>query len=226
MTSEIDNAVNLDLFKKLISGLPLTQIAQLQKLLRSEWNRQKTILKRQTHLPFKLKLQHLIDADWCEIYFSKSESRNHYVYLHVDPTENNASFAFVLNNKEILFNMPFYVGQGVDNRYKSFLRNPIHRSRLNGLTRQGYGIDDISKIIVENLTESEARCLEAKLILYFGLKISSCDVPALSGYDACLLNKEYEKYPDHYNNYHGSHAIFCMQSCRIKETKRKPKGKE
>ena len=100
------------------------------------------------------------------------QSKNYYVYLHLDPTnpiENNTRkpkhlFYAAIGCKYL----PFYVGKGSNNRAYDLNRNELHRKIRQRIRKSNNDVEVF--ILKDNLTELEALCLESKLIDIMGLK--------------------------------------------------------
>jgi hypothetical protein len=124
----------------------------------------------------------LMAQDWSGVYPDSGGDRRFYVYAHVDPRE-----PCLMLPKEHGGNwggQPFYIGKGCDDRAYDLKRNEGHGRRLRILRGLGYEAQDVVKIVYRDLTESEAMCIESKLIYFFG---SSFDSHGRSDV-ACLLN--------------------------------------
>ena len=107
------------------------------------------------------------------IYPQKDSSNNYYVYAHCDPS--NAVFVSKYNTNGLqafaatlgLTKYPIYIGKGTGNRAYQLDRSETHKKVRQSLRSRGLDLQTF--IIKDNLTESEALALEAKLIDIFGL---------------------------------------------------------
>lgn len=113
-------------------------------------------------------LSSLLDQDWSFLYAHKDHNTEpkFYVYAHVRPSRNNIH----LDEKHggDYGGMPFYIGKGTGSRVTNFRRGDEHSNMLRTLGRSGSTKDDIAHILFDNLTESKALEIEAKLIYFFG----------------------------------------------------------
>lgn len=146
----------------------------------------------------------LINEDWSHLFerFDNAK-KEHYVYVHFDPKAPVITYRF---NSGFNVDMkdPFYVGCGTGNRSQSANRSVMHTKRIQGLMAGGYSKDEFITLFESGLTEREARELESKLILFFGVKSAipakavKTGTKALSGKPHCLYNSQYEPMPKKY----------------------------
>lgn len=107
----------------------------------------------------------LIQDDWSSIYKDEGGDNSFYVYMHIEPT----SRIFKLGDVDIK-GLPFYVGKGCGNRAYDLKRNEGHGVKLRDLKRAGFKDSDLVLIFANGLSESQAFCLEAKLIYFLGTR--------------------------------------------------------
>ena len=132
-----------------------------------------------------------ISSDWNYLIdrTQYDQDKKYYVYIHSDPRLKG----YILPEQFKDTGTPFYIGKGTGKRYLSKTRSKPHRSMINNLDSLGYKISDISKIYEDNMTESDALILEAKLINYFGCwsEIGNLKKPYISGMrKGCLINTD------------------------------------
>lgn len=109
----------------------------------------------------------LLDEDWSDVYPPDNTERVYYVYAHVMPT----ILGFQIEIPPYTFKgIPFYIGKGTGNRAYDLKRNEGHGQEIRRLLNTESTPEDIVQIIEDKLTESEALCLEAKLIYFFGTR--------------------------------------------------------
>ena len=108
----------------------------------------------------------LIMQDWSHIYLECGGDNSYYVYAHVNPTKKK--FCTNSDGGGDYGGTPFYIGKGSGDRAFNLTRNQGHGKILKELLKDGVPQKNIAKIIFNNLTESKAYELEAKLIYYFG----------------------------------------------------------
>lgn len=111
-------------------------------------------------------LHSLISQDWSHLYFGGDDEKKYYVYAHIDPRKT--SFSATKSCGGVYGGQPFYIGKGCGERAYDLNRNQGHGKILNSIFNDGIPRDHVVKIIFNNLTESKAFELEAKLIYYFG----------------------------------------------------------
>lgn len=168
-----------DLLEVDVQRLPDEVINMLYSALLKEKNRRRLsvislhrkheVLKNRAHSiksPHRGKeLASLIEADWSNIYAADQSDRCFYVYAHVDPKAGR------LKTPPYQFNgMPFYIGKGTGQRAYDLKRNEGHGAELRRLLSLGVQSQEIVQVVAENLSESEALCLESKLIYFFGTR--------------------------------------------------------
>lgn len=143
-------------------------------------------------------LELLLSEDWSN-YFSiySNDGSDFYVYLHGSP-KNKRTYS-PLGVKS--FVSPIYAGMGQGGRAFSFARSPAHLEELCRLTDQGYSKEEIVHIVMSGLSERQARELESKLILFFGIKnfkVKGDKRHASFNGSRSLLNAKYEVVTEKY----------------------------
>lgn len=116
----------------------------------------------------KLELERLLSEDWSEIYPDNGSEKQYYVYAHVEPTKRGYKAGGI-----DFGGLPFYIGKGIGKRAFDLKRNEGHGAELRRLLNVGKKASDIVSIVKEGLSESEALCLEAKLIYFFGTRFDN-----------------------------------------------------
>lgn len=129
--------------------------------------------------------------DWSDVYPEHGGDKKFYVYAHIDPMSKHhitiGDFRFS--------GIPFYIGKGTGSRAWDLKRNEGHGAELRRLKKCGVQPESIVYIVKDGLTESEALCLEAKLIYFFGTRFSNekngvlvnLEVPKVGG--ACYMGE-------------------------------------
>lgn len=107
----------------------------------------------------------LMLQDWSSIFPRSGGDRRFYVYAHIDPSGQRMLTADAGGG--VWPGRPFYIGKGCGDRAWDLKRNHGHGKVLRALTKK-WSKEDIVKIVVSDLTESEAFEAEAKLIYFFG----------------------------------------------------------
>lgn len=112
-------------------------------------------------------LELLLSEDWSQ-HFShcSDEVADFYVYLHGSPKNKRTYSPLGVRS----FAAPIYAGMGQGGRAFSFARSPAHLEELCRLTDQGYCKEEIVHVVRCGLSERQARELESKLILFFGIR--------------------------------------------------------
>ena len=133
----------------------------------------------------------IMGDDWSSLYGEYDKTKcDFYVYSHTDP---------LLAEKDP---SPIYIGMGNKVRPYNFKRGRSHSEKLRYLLEKGYTKDDIVTILYGPIPEAHAREIEAKLILFWGLRVTSTGYPnAPSGRVPCLYNLAYEPYPAKYDTF-------------------------
>lgn len=147
----------------------------------------------------------LLDEDWSSFYQdSDSENTDCYVYLHGRPMSARRKY-YPLGVET--FEKPFYVGMGRGGRAFSKKRSQVHAAILSSVASGSEGEYSYVHIIKDGMSEAQARELEAKLIVFFGILPSDYDKKAtwvktrrdLSLPNASLVNVRYEPTPDEWD---------------------------
>lgn len=108
----------------------------------------------------------LIGQDWSSVYPESGGESKYYVYIHTDPRER-----ILTTTKSAGGNYggtPFYVGKGTGNRAFDLKRNQGHGKIIREIISDGFDSGSIVRVLFDNLTESKAYEIEAKLIYFFG----------------------------------------------------------
>lgn len=148
-------------------------------------------------MAFDKSLWSIINEDWSELFKSYSnDGNNFYVYFHGRPGSQRRKYKSL---GCITFITPFYVGIGQGDRAYNFKRTSIHQKKLSDLVLKGFPREDIVHIVRSGMSEVEARELESKLIIYFGIntgnKKNSKERAELGLCRPSLLNLKYEPTP-------------------------------
>lgn len=111
--------------------------------------------------------------DWSFLFPSAdANERKYYVYYHSDISSDHVTYSRMPDpcGTTVKFTgMPFYIGKGTGDRYKSLNgRSTSHINRIKVHTQKGYDIESVCHILQDGLTEVEALELESKLICFFG----------------------------------------------------------
>lgn len=130
----------------------------------------------------------LLAQDWSSIYGEKTGDKIYYVYAHVDP--GKAVAMLPKNYGGSMGGTPFYIGKGCGDRAYNLKRNQGHGKNIASVLSDGYSPESIVKILISNLTESEAFEIESKLIFFFGT------VYEKSRKFGCLYNLDLPRIPD------------------------------
>jgi hypothetical protein len=145
----------------------------------TEIDRRRMSVKKTTHSTVKLlnrthsirsphrakQLPLIVAEDWNRIYPATNSEKKFYVYAHVEPIKGGFKIG------EFDFKgLPFYIGKGAGARAFDLKRNEGHGAELRRLIASGRSSKDIVVMLADGLTESEALCLEAKLIYFFGTR--------------------------------------------------------
>ncbi len=158
------------------------------------------LIERKRKKSYNKNLQNLLDEDWSYLYEQYSDKPAEYcVYLHGRP--DKARLVYTALDCETFMN-PIYVGMGNIDRPFIFKRAVFHEQCLRALESE-YKREDIVNIVAIKLSERTARILEAKLILFFGIKNTTNSKARATLFHQCkpaLLNNKYEPMPDKYKN--------------------------
>ena len=110
----------------------------------------------------------LLADDWSQLYPESSGEKKYYVYAHVEPSKGGFQAG------EVNFQgVPFYIGKGVGDRAYNLQRNEGHGAELRRLLKSGKQPNQIVVVLMDSLTESQALCIESKLIYFFGTRFDS-----------------------------------------------------
>jgi hypothetical protein len=142
----------------------------------------------------KIAWETLVSDDWSDLFIRHDNKMAEcYVYFHVDPS------AHIIHMDGLSFHKPFYVGMGKGNRAWTLNRSVAHREMVAKAESEGFTRRHMVSIFAKDLTEAQARELESKLILFFGLRVLSKKGCALSRMKRCLVNAQYEPIPKIYD---------------------------
>jgi hypothetical protein len=174
------------------------------KLLSIEKKQARAVKKqrRKAGCNYNVELSSLVLEDWSYL-FGKydNEEKTFCVYMHGDPKKALRYYKhFGIHS----FLKPFYVGMGNKERPYNFLRGRVHSAKLKEMLDLGYLKEQIVCILADNLTEREARELESKMIVFFGIKLAGRMQGIgnhISGVLPCLLNNQYEPVPDEWSHF-------------------------
>jgi len=205
---------NLKLFKELVNVSDLKTLKSLNRIILKQIDLLSTD-KNKVNIPVlevnpifdtskpREFVYHILHDEWTST-FSKysNNTKNHYVYIHVDP--NKVAINFRYNKHNLKIKKPYYVGMGTGNRVYSFKRSVSHTKTLNSFIKKGYNKKEFMIIFKYGLTEQEARILESKLILIFGVMTAVINPnknkkKSPSGNAPCLYNNQYEPVPSKYD---------------------------
>lgn len=177
----MSNLTSKDWFGFNVEGLPDDILNSLYRILLNERDRRRSFrikdardrvkLKNRVHSiksPHRRKeLAPLLEEDWSDLYPPKESERIYYVYAHVTPNQK----AGKLDVPPFKFNgIPFYIGKGCGDRAYDLKRNEGHGQEIRRILSTGARPEEIVQIVKDGMTESEAFCLEAKLIYFFGTR--------------------------------------------------------
>lgn len=115
----------------------------------------------------------IVKTDISQVYGfdSVADRREHYVYVHCDPTKpvhgQRLGLARFLSDLQVDY-WPFYVGKGIGNRSEILDRNETHRKVRQMILTLGKEVQ--VRKVKTGLTERQALALESKLIDIFGLR--------------------------------------------------------
>lgn len=110
-------------------------------------------------------IEFVLNQKWEYLYSGGSydDSKDYYVYAHVDPLSKDYNLKDRLN----IVGLPFYIGKGKGNRAWDLNRNQGHDVRIKSVLSKGYGPSHIVNIVRKGLSEVEALALESQLVYVF-----------------------------------------------------------
>ena len=146
-------------------------------------------------------MRQLLHEDWSYLFMSyETESTDYYIYLHGDPATKKRYTELGVKS----FASPFYVGMGQGGRAYTFKRSPAHMAELRRMKNQGFDKEEIVFIVADGLSEREARELESKLILFYGVQSfknkNNDQRKDAFNQKRSLLNNQYEPMPEKYHH--------------------------
>jgi len=146
-------------------------------------------------------LNDLMFEDWSYLFESYSDDpADYYVYMHGDPRHKKRYTMLEV----MTFGFPFYVGMGQGGRAYTFKRSPAHMAELRRMKNQGFDKEEIVFIVADGLSEREARELESKLILFYGVQSfknkNNDQRKDAFNQKRSLLNNQYEPMPEKYHH--------------------------
>lgn len=189
--------------RKAIRSLSTSQLRRLRSAI-NERIKEKEINKRSMSAErtekyrgkrYNEALKVILEDDWSDLFSSYSDDgSDFYVYFHGKTTARKGYEPLGV----VSYESPIYVGLGQGDRAFNFNRSPRHRAELKKLTNSGFTKDEIVHIIATGMSESEARELESKLIIFFGIvsfkSVNDKRKCSMAG-KRSLLNAKYEPYP-------------------------------
>lgn len=214
-----NNEPDLKLFNQFVTAASPTLLIKLRELINKQitktltnetrWNYVKgdkyCLKDKQIDNP-KAGLAILLEEDWSYLFGDYDDTGNDcYVYFHSDPRSPVSKYRY--DDVLIEFKSPFYVGMGRGDRIYSLSRSLMHLSHLNELLEDGYTKPEIMTFFKQGLSERSARELEAKMILFFGIKTAIPEKKqkkgtiAMSGRKFSLYNHKYEPFNEIYTRY-------------------------
>lgn len=175
-----------------INNITINQYDDGDKLNKeiSRFNRQsfRSVPYMEEKIQHRLKyVKDLSLQDWSSLFLSyENESKDFYVYAHVDPQAR-----VIVVNKPLgnLGGTPFYIGKGKGNRAWDLKRNQGHGKAIKKVLDAGFPKESIVKIIKDGISEREAMELESKLIYFFSTLYENPK-------GGCLYNLDLSKRPD------------------------------
>lgn len=195
-------------FLDFIKPLDRTQLAFMRKAISKRIinleNERRQLPANSRSKSYNENLLRLLNEDWSFLFDGYSyKDDKHYVYLHGDPEGPRIDLECLGVNT---FSKPIYVGQGSGHRAYSFVRGVLHTDQLGQFQSQGSTKEEIVHIIKTGLSEKQSRELEAKLILFFGIKAvfdkkKSKRRDCFNRSHPSLLNAQYEPIPDWYQDF-------------------------
>lgn len=205
----------LALFKKLVASADMQTLRYMNKVISRRLNSEVNYVKSEVSggpkpkpriTSPKVAFGMLLDSDWSNLFSTYDDiCIDYYVYVHIDPRSNTLKLRY--SNKLYAFKKPFYVGMGKGERVFNKSRSVMHTKTINDLTDLGYAESDFMLIFTDGMTEAAAREMEAKLILFFGIKTAfgisnnSANKKTLSGQRPSLFNHRYEPIQEGWEEY-------------------------
>lgn len=198
--------IDLSLFRDMASRLPLQDLRALQRSISLEITKKTRAAGSKREIPvgeyraeksYNKSLSMLLSEDWSGLFAGVTNSDPTFcVYMHGHP--RNLVWRFDCLGC-LAFKEPFYVGMGSEDRPYNFNRGQHHSSRLQKLQNAGFSKHEIACVVAKGLTERQARELESKLILFYGIKgsiLGSNRKPEIfTGMKPSLINSQYEPMP-------------------------------
>lgn len=204
---------NLTLFRQFVRAADLILLNRMSRIinqrifdLQGESFSSTGASREQGPSKSSLALEELWPEDWTDLFQEYDrKTQDFYVYLHVDPKLKTLRFS--TEKWSFHTRMPFYVGMGQGERIFSKKRSRMHEHRIREIIANGFGSSSFMQFHKKGLCEAEAREIESKLILFFGIRTAFASSgerasrKMLSGVRPCLLNQKYERFPEKYMHY-------------------------
>lgn len=207
--------IDVNLLKEFISHLDedaLDEVYRVVNARRSALKADRKIRKRKKRVNHRYEggktgrdksLEELLNADWGEVFSQADDKERKFcVYAHGDPRNKTWKKPEFLG---VTFMKPIYVGMGDELRPYNFAgRSVMHLNKLNALMAEGYDRQDLVSVLASGLTEKEAREMESKLILFWGISsLSRRGTERHREFGSAkrvLLNSRYEPMPEEYED--------------------------
>jgi len=160
------------------------------------------------------------------------EERRYYVYYHCDVESKSMCFTNMVKHDLVKVNFvgkPFYIGKGTGDRYLSLHgRSSAHVQRIRFFESMGYGVDSLSHVLIDSLTEREALEIESKLIAFFGCM---AEVPTGKPYfhggsGGTLVNSDIGRRPEWVKKIMSEMMDRVKESRRAKNSEKSKRRKE
>jgi len=216
MTTSRKQTFNPKAISKCFGDLSVSELHEIRKIATKKI-REKTHVRlspppdatRKDFTSLKFAYSYVMNDCWDELYpATGDDDLSYYVYAHIDPSAPDRKLLYKQDSvRDVELIYPIYIGMGKGNRVYNFNRCVQHTKKLSDLTAKGFHKDEICQILFSGLSEWLAKEVEAKLILFWGCKLShNRKLKALSGSYPCLYNNRYEPYPDRYDTLNMCHS--------------------